>query len=181
MQWESWLAKNGTSSLGIWLKFAKKSSGVPSVTKPDAIEAAIANGWIDGQLNPFNEHFWLVRFTGRGPNSKWSQVNVATASRLESEGKLTAAGQTEVDRARSDGRWQAAYPSASNADVPDDLSEALEAEPGAKAFFVTLTGANRYSVLYRIHNTKTAKARAATISKFVAMLAAGKTVYPAKA
>jgi uncharacterized protein YdeI (YjbR/CyaY-like superfamily) len=178
--WESWLAKHGASSRGIWIKFAKKAAGVACVGKAGAIETALAFGWIDGQLDAFDDRFWLVRFTPRGPRSKWSQNNVETAKHLLTAGRMTAAGLAEVEKARADGRWDAAYSPQSKAEVPDDLQAALDAKPAAKAFFATLKGANRYAVLYRIHDAKTEKTRAARIEKFVSMLALGQTIHPTK-
>lgn len=178
--WEAWLSEHGGSSRGVWLKFAKKSSGVVGISKPEAIETAIAFGWIDGQLDRFDDQFWLVRFTPRGAKSRWSQNNVDTATRLLAESRMTAAGLAEVEKAKADGRWDAAYAPQSRAEIPDDLQAALDAEPAAKAFFATLTGANRYAVLYRIHHAKTEKTRRARIEKFVAMLARGETLHPAK-
>lgn len=178
--WADWLGVNGSSSKGLWLRLAKKGSGLASVGRAEAIETALAHGWIDGQLDRFDEASWLVRFTPRGPASKWSQINRETALRLIAEGRMTPAGQAQVDRAQADGRWQAAYAPQSRAEVPDDLRAALDAEPAAKAFFATLKGPNRYAVLYRIQDAKTARTRAARIEKFVAMLARGETVYPAK-
>jgi uncharacterized protein YdeI (YjbR/CyaY-like superfamily) len=178
--WEKWLVDHAAVSRGLWLKFAKKSSGVPSVGKPEAIETALAFGWIDGQLDRFDEQFWLVRFTPRGPRSKWSQNNVATAKRLLASGRMTPAGLAEVEKAKSDGRWDAAYAPQSKAEIPDDLQAALDAQPSAKAFFATLRGANQYAVLYRIHDAKTDKTRQARIEKFVSMLARGETIYPTK-
>jgi uncharacterized protein YdeI (YjbR/CyaY-like superfamily) len=179
--WEAWLARHGAESVGAWVKFAKKSAGVASVSKSEAIEAALAHGWIDGQLHPFDDQFWLARFTPRGPRSKWSQVNRDTALRLIAEGRMKPAGQAQVDKAKADGRWLAAYAPQSRAEVPADLRQALDAEPAARTLFATLKGANRYAVLYRIHDAKTAKTRAARIAKFVAMLARGETIHPAKA
>lgn len=177
--WNAWLADHGAMSKGIWLKFAKKAAGVASVGKPDAIATALAHGWVDGQLDKFDDRFWLIRFTPRGPRSKWSRINRDTAMRLIAEGRMTAAGLAEVEKARGDGRWDAAYAPASQATVPDDLAAALAENPPAQAFFATLTGANRYAVLYRIQDAKTAATRAARIAKFVAMLEKGETVYPA--
>jgi uncharacterized protein YdeI (YjbR/CyaY-like superfamily) len=176
--WESWLDENGAVVTGVWLKFAKKTSGVACIGKTVAIEVALARGWIDGQLDKFDDAFWLVRFTPRGPRSKWSQMNCATADTLIAAGRMTAAGLAEVEKARRDGRWDAAYAPQSRAEIPDDLAAALNAQPQAKAFFATLRGANRYAVLYRIHDAKSAKTRAARIEKFVAMLARGETVHP---
>jgi uncharacterized protein YdeI (YjbR/CyaY-like superfamily) len=178
--WEGWLAEHGATSRGIWLKLAKKTSGVASVGKAEAIEAAIAFGWIDGQLDRFDDQFWLVRFTPRGPRSKWSKINVETASKLMTSGRMSPSGLAEVEKAKADGRWDVAYASQSKAEVPDDLQAALDAEPAAKAFFATLKGANRYAILYRIHDARTEKTRAARIAKFVSMLALGKTIYPGK-
>jgi uncharacterized protein YdeI (YjbR/CyaY-like superfamily) len=177
---ESWLAKHGAASRGIWIKFAKKAAGVACVGKSAAIEAALAFGWVDGQLDAFDDRFWLVRFTPRGPRSKWSQINVETAKRLLAAGRMTPAGLAEVEKAKIDGRWDAAYAPQSNAEVPDDLQAALDARPAAKAFFATLKGANRYAVLYRIHDAKTEQTRAARIEKFVSMLALGQTIHPRK-
>lgn len=178
--WDAWLAGQGGASSGLWLKFAKKTAGVASVSKPEAIETALKHGWIDGQLDKFDADFWLVRFTPRGPKSKWSEINRATAVRLMAAGAMAPAGLAQVERAQADGRWAAAYAPQSRAEVPDDLSAALDAEPAAKAFFATLKGPNRYAVLYRIHDAKTSKTRTARIEKFVAMLARGETVHPVK-
>ena len=176
--WDAWLAHHGAGSVGIWLKFAKKSASALSVSKPEAIGTALAHGWIDGQLDRFDDQFWLVRFTPRGPKSKWSQINRDTALRLIAEGRMTPAGLAQVDRAKADGRWDGAYAPQSQAEVPDDLRAALAAEPAASAFFGTLKGANRYAVLYRIHDAKTAKTRSGRIERFVAMLARGETIHP---
>ncbi|WIM12814.1 YdeI/OmpD-associated family protein [Enhydrobacter sp.] len=178
--WEKWLTSNGARSSGIWMKLAKKTNRKPTIAKTDAIEAALCVGWIDGQLDRFDDVFWLVRFTPRGRKSRWSQINRDTALRLVAAGKMKPAGQAEIDRAKADGRWDAAYAPQSRADVPDDLEKALDAKPTAKAFFATLKGANRYAILYRIRTAKTEKTRAARIEKFVAMLARGETIYPQK-
>ncbi len=179
--WESWLAEHRAASRGVWVKFAKKTSGIASIGKLEAIETALAFGWIDGQLDRFDDQFWLVRFTPRRPKSKWSQNNVDTATRLLAAGRMAPAGFAEVEKAKADGRWDAAYAPQSKAEVPDDLQSALDAQPAAKAFFATLKGANRYAILYRIHDSKTEKTRAARIEKFVSMLALGQTIYPSKA
>jgi uncharacterized protein YdeI (YjbR/CyaY-like superfamily) len=178
--WDAWLAHHGPGSVGIWVRLAKKSARALGVSKPEAIETALGHGWIDGQLDRFDDQSWLVRFTPRGPKSKWSQINRDTALRLIAEGRMNPAGLAEVNRAKGDGRWVAAYAPQSRAEVPVDLREALDTEPAASAFFATLRGANRYAVLYRIHDAKTAKTRAVRIEKFVAMLARGETIHPAK-
>lgn len=178
--WDAWLAGQGAASPGLWIKFAKKTAGVASVSKLEAIETALRHGWIDGQLDRFDADFWLVRFTPRGPKSKWSQINRATALKLIEQGRMTPAGMAQVERAQADGRWAAAYAPQSRAEVPEDLQAALDAAPAAKAFFATLKGPNRYAVLYRIHDAKTEKTRTARIEKFVGMLSRGEAIYPAK-
>ena len=178
--WDAWLDKNKESSPGLWLKFAKKNSRAKSVNKTEAIEIAIAHGWIDGQLDAYDEDFWLVRFTRRGRNSKWSQANRTTAIRLIEQKRMRPSGLREVELAKSDGRWTAAYASQSKAAAPDDFVAALAAEPKAQAFFTTLKAAERYSFLYRVNTAKTDKARAALIEKFVGMLTRGETVHGAR-
>jgi uncharacterized protein YdeI (YjbR/CyaY-like superfamily) len=168
---EQWMVGQPPESKGIWLKLAKLSSGVASVSKAEAIEAALCHGWIDGQLNPYDDHFWLIRFTPRSAKSRWSEINRATVTRLMAEGRVSAAGLAQIEAARRDGRWDAAYAPQSKAEAPADLLAALEANVAAKAFFATLTGANRYAVLYRIQDAKTPATRQARIEKFVAMLA----------
>src|ERR1700677_1384739 len=175
--WDTWLNEHAVSSSGVWLKFAKKSSGVSSVSKQEAIETALAQGWIDGQLDRFDEQYWLVRFTPRGPKSKWSQLNRVTAERLIAQGIMDGRGLVEVEKAKSDGRWDVAYEPQSTAKVPEDFRDSLEQHPRAKAFFETLKGANRYAVIYRINDAKNAKTRAARIEKFISMLELGQTVH----
>ena len=136
------------------------------------------HGWIDGQIDALDERFWLTRFTPRSAKSKWSQNNCAAAERLIAANRMQPAGLAAAEAAKADGRWSAAYAPQSRAEVPADLAEALDANPEAKAFFATLKGANRYAVLYRIHDAKTAKTRAARIEKFVAMLERGEVLHP---
>ncbi|ARO54277.1 hypothetical protein B2G69_09005 [Methylorubrum zatmanii] len=176
--WDGWLSSQGASSAGAWLKFAKKGSGQTTLSKAEAIEAALAYGWVDGQLDKFDDQFWLVRFTRRGLRSRWSQVNCEIAAQLLAEGRMAPAGLAAVQAGRSDGRWEAAYAPQSSAEVPEELRAALDAEPKAAAFFATLTGANRYAVIYRVSDARTAKTRVERIAKFVAMLARGETLHP---
>lgn len=178
--WEAWLAAQPEGSPGLWLKLPKAACGEPSVSKPEAIEGALAHGWIDGQLDRYDEAWFLTRFTPRKARSKWSANNRKTAERLVAEGRMGPRGLAEVERAKADGRWDAAYPSASQAEVPADLQAALDAEPAAKALFEELDATNRYAILYRTHDAKTAKTRAARIEKFVSMLTRGETIYPRK-
>ena len=178
--WDAWLTSQRTRSKGLWLKLAKKASGVASVSKQEAIDAALCHGWIDGQLDSFDEKYWLIRFTPRQSASKWSEKNRARALQLVEMGRVQPAGLKEIERARTDGRWNGAYASQSTAQVPDDLRAALEKNGKAKRFFETLDSRNRYAILYRIHNVKKAKTRIARIEQFVTMLFEGKTLYPLK-
>ncbi|WP_404334328.1 YdeI family protein [Sphingomonas sp. MMS12-HWE2-04] len=148
-----------------------------SVTKPEAIDSALCYGWIDGQLDKYDAESWLVRFTPRKPRSKWSQINRNRALELIAAGRMQPSGQLEIDKAKADGRWDAAYASASKAAVPPDLQEALDAHPKAAAFFATVTGANRYAILYRIAAVKKAETRARKITEFIGMLERGETVH----
>lgn len=180
VSWEAWLFDHGESSPGVWLKFAKKKSSDILLSKAEAIEAALCFGWIDGQLDRFDEASWLVRFTPRGPKSKWSQNNRETALRLVANGRMQPPGHARINEAKRDGRWDHAYAPQSAAQIPDDLQKALDANPEAKTFFATLKGINRYAVLYRIEAAKTEKTRSARIEKFVAMLIRGETIHPRK-
>jgi uncharacterized protein YdeI (YjbR/CyaY-like superfamily) len=174
---EEWLADQPSDSSGAWVRFRKKGSSVASVTKAQAIDSAICHGWIDGQLQKYDVESWLVRFTPRRPRSKWSEVNRKRALELISMGRMQVSGQSEIDKAKADGRWDAAYSPASKAEVPPDLQRALDANQNAAAFFATLTGANRYAILYRIGTMKKAESRARKIRDFVGMLERGETVH----
>jgi uncharacterized protein YdeI (YjbR/CyaY-like superfamily) len=178
--WDAWLTSQPVGSKGLWLKLAKKSSGVAGVSKQEAIDTALCHGWIDGQLDSFDDKYWLVRFTPRQSASKWSEKNRARALQLVELGRIQPAGSNEIERAKKDGRWNAAYAPQSTAQVPDDLRAALAKNRRAKSFFETLDSRNRYAILYRIHNAKKAETRMARIEKFVAMLTEGKTIYPMK-
>jgi uncharacterized protein YdeI (YjbR/CyaY-like superfamily) len=174
---DAWLAAEPRSSKGLWLKLAKKGSGIASLSKAEAIDAALCHGWIDGQLDTYDEKSWLVRFTPRKRASKWSQVNRTRATELSASGHMHPAGLAEIEAARADGRWDAAYAPASKAEVPPDLQASLDASPTAAAFFATLKGANRYAILYRIGTAKKPETRARRIAEFVAMLKRGETVH----
>jgi len=177
-EWESWLELNGGATTGVWLRLAKKNAGQATVSYAEAIESALCHGWIDGQKKAENEHYWLQRFTPRTARSIWSKINTAKAEALISAGRMHPAGMREVERAKQDGRWDAAYSSARTATVPDDLQKALDANKKAKAFFATLDGSNRYAVLFRIQNVKKAETRARKIAQFVEMLANGEKLHP---
>ena len=173
----AWLAAEPRTSRGLWLKLAKKGTAVTGLSKAEAIDAALCHGWIDGQLDKYDAESWLVRFTPRKRASKWSKVNRTRAAELIEQGRMQPAGLAEIEAAKADGRWDAAYAPASTAQVPPDLQAALDASPRAAAFFATLKGANRYAILYRIQEAKRADTRARRIEKFVAMCARGETLW----
>ncbi|NBD09566.1 MULTISPECIES: YdeI family protein [Corallococcus] len=175
--WEKWLAAHHADSPGVWMKLAKGESGIASVTYPQALDVALCYGWIDGQKGAFDAEYWLQRFTPRGPRSKWSKINVGKVEALVAAGRMKAAGLREVEAARADGRWEAAYSGAKTIQVPEDLLRALEANPQAKAFFATLKSANRYAILYQLHDAKKPETRTRRLEKFVAMLEAGETLH----
>ena len=174
---EKWLAEHHDGSDGIWLKIAKTESGVPSVSYAEALDVALCFGWIDGQKRALDEKHWLQRFTPRKAKSRWSKLNCTRATRLVREKRMRAAGLTQIELARKDGRWDAAYSSQSKAEVPEDLEQALAKNKKARAFFDSLDSANRYAVLYRLHHTNNPGARAAKIEKFVKMLSLGKKIH----
>jgi uncharacterized protein YdeI (YjbR/CyaY-like superfamily) len=174
--WREWLEENHAGHDVVWLKFAKKGAPTRTVTQPEAIEEALCFGWIDGQVASFDEHFYLQRFTPRRPRSKWSQINREKATRLIAEGRMSPAGLEQVRAARSDGRWDAAYEPQSRATVPEDFARELGRNPGAKAFFETLTGSRRYAFLYRLHGVRKPESRAKRIAAYIELLGAGKTL-----
>jgi uncharacterized protein YdeI (YjbR/CyaY-like superfamily) len=175
--WRDWLSDHHTTSTGVWIQFAKKGSGIAGVTHPEALDEALRHGWIDAQKDSLDERYWLQRFVPRGPRSKWSRINRERALELIDQGLMTPAGRHAVQQAQLDGRWAAAYEPPSTIAVPPDLAEALAAEPAAEAFFATLTGQNRYAVLYRIQDAKRPETRARRIATFVEMLAEGRTLH----
>jgi uncharacterized protein YdeI (YjbR/CyaY-like superfamily) len=174
---EAWLEAQGPIAPGLWLRLAKKGAPARTLTKLEAIDAALCHGWIDGQLDKYDDHTWLIRFTPRKPRGRWSQLNRTRATGLLAEGRMRPAGVAQIEMAKSDGRWDLAYAPASAAEAPPDLAAALDANPKAAAFFATLTGANRYAILYRIGTVKTPEARARKIARFVAMLERGETIH----
>jgi uncharacterized protein YdeI (YjbR/CyaY-like superfamily) len=175
---EAWLAENHGSSRGIWLKIAKKGAGVDSVTYPEAVEAALCYGWIDGRKDPLDGTHWLQRFTPRQVRSPWSKINATNAEALMAAGRMRPAGLREVERAKVDGRWQSAYAGQRDSMMPDDLQAALDASPAAQDMFGKLSGANRYAILYRVHDAKRPETRERRIREFVAMLERGETLHP---
>lgn len=177
-QWEAWLAEHHATEREVWIKFAKKGTGIPTLSYDEAVEGALAYGWIDGQARSFDDQYFLQRYTPRTKRSKWSKINCGRVERLIAEGRMRPAGLEQVERARADGRWDAAYAGPATIEVPPDLVAALDANPAARAFFEGLDSRNRYAVLFRIHDAKKPETRARRIEKFVAMLAEGQKIYP---
>ncbi len=175
--WEAWLSQKGMASEGLWVKLAKKGSGIDSVTYAEAVEVALCYGWIDGQARRFDDDYYLQRFTPRRARSKWSKINRDKAERLIESGAMKASGMSEVERARADGRWEAAYDPPSQATVPDDLRVELEKNDRARRFFEGLDATNRYAILHRIQDAKRPETRLRRIEKFVAMLNRGEKIY----
>jgi uncharacterized protein YdeI (YjbR/CyaY-like superfamily) len=175
---DAFLAEHGASEPGVRLRIAKKGSEHTTITHSDAIDVALCHGWIDGIRNALDADFFLQTFTPRRPRSLWSKVNRLRVEALIEAGRMRPAGLAEIDLAKSDGRWEAAYDSQRTIEVQPDLAAALEANPEAKAFFATLSSQNRYAILFRLHNLKRAETRARRIEEFVAMLARHETVYP---
>jgi uncharacterized protein YdeI (YjbR/CyaY-like superfamily) len=177
--WQAWLRVHHEDTPGIWLVLAKKGTSEPTeLTYDQALDEALCQGWIDGQVKRRDERTYRQRFTPRRARSTWSKRNVGIVERLLAEGRMQPAGLLAVKRAKEDGRWEAAYQGQSSIQVPADLAEALAAEPRALAMFDILTSQNRYAVLYRIDSAKRADTRAQRITRFVEMLARGETVYP---
>ncbi|HEX8667351.1 MAG TPA: YdeI/OmpD-associated family protein [Allosphingosinicella sp.] len=174
---EAWLAGQPRNHRGIWLKLAKKGSGIAGVSKAEAVDAALCHGWIDGQMNSYDDTAWLIRFTPRRPRSKWSLVNKERAEALIREGRMRPGGLAELEAAKADGRWADAYPPHSRAEPPPDFQAALDASPKAAAFFATLKGASRYGLIYRVLDAKRPETRAKRIVQFVEMLERGETLF----
>ncbi|WP_371405964.1 YdeI/OmpD-associated family protein [Kribbella sp. NBC_00662] len=179
--WQSWLHEHHGSSDGVWLVLAKKNVTTPtSLTYAEALEEALCHGWIDGQRKSRDEQTFIQRYTPRRAQSLWSKRNVDLVARMEQEGRMRPAGRAEIERAKSDGRWDKAYGGASAREVPEDLAEALAANPKAQAMFEILTSANRFAIVHRVNNVKKAETRTRKIEQFVEQLARGETIYPQK-
>ncbi|MDR6426911.1 uncharacterized protein YdeI (YjbR/CyaY-like superfamily) [Variovorax paradoxus] len=176
--WERWLKRHHATAAGVWLRIAKKDSGIASIDHPAALEEALCWGWIDGQRKSEDAQYFLQRFTPRTARSTWSKINRDKALELIDQGRMQPAGLAEVERARADGRWHAAYDAQSVATVPPDLQAALDANPKAAAFFATLDSRNRYAVLFRTQGAKKPETRAKRIAQFVEMLAKGEKIHP---
>jgi uncharacterized protein YdeI (YjbR/CyaY-like superfamily) len=174
---EAWLEENHAGSPGLWLKIAKKGSGVESVDYAQALELALCFGWIDSQKRGFDERYFLQRFTPRRPRGKWSLINREKAEALIASGAIRPAGLAEVEAAKADGRWEAAYAGQRTAEVPEDLQRELDRSAAAREFFAELDSANRYAILYRLQEAKKPETRERRLRKFVAMLERGEKVH----
>lgn len=172
-EWASWLAQNHTKSSGLWLRLFKKDSGVASVTYAEALDEALCYGWIDGQLDKYDEKSWLRKFTPRRPKSVWSKRNIAHIDRLTRAGKMKSAGRKEVEAAKADGRWKRAYDSPSAMQIPADFLKALSQDKKAKAFFATLNKANTYAIAWRLQTAKRPETRAKRLQAILAKLKKG--------
>ncbi|CAN4279652.1 YdeI/OmpD-associated family protein [Pseudoxanthomonas sp. LjRoot125] len=176
--WERWLERH-PASMGVWLKIAKKESGIASVSYAEALDVALCHGWIDGQKKGFDAQFFLQRFTPRRARSTWSKINVAKIETLVAAGRMRPSGQREVDAAKADGRWEAAYDGAKSMEVPVELAKALAKNRKAKAFFDALDKTNRYAVCWRVQTAVKPETRLARIEKLVGMLARGEKIHGA--
>jgi uncharacterized protein YdeI (YjbR/CyaY-like superfamily) len=174
---EAWLEENGDSCDGVWLKIAKKGTGKSSVTYAEALELALCFGWIDSQKRGFDEQYFLQRFTPRRPRGRWSKINREKAEALIAAKQMRPAGLAEVEAAKADGRWDAAYEGQRTAEVPADLQRELDASPAASKFFAGLDSANRYAVIYRLNDAKKPETRERRLRKFVAMLERGEKIH----
>jgi uncharacterized protein YdeI (YjbR/CyaY-like superfamily) len=179
--WRAWLAEHHAGADGVWLVLAKQGTTRPtSLTYDEALDEALCQGWIDGQLRRRDETTYHQRFTPRRARSAWSRRNVGIVERLTAEGRMRQAGVVAVEAAKADGRWDVAYAGRADMEVPADLIAALDAEPAARAMFESLNSQNRFAVLYRLGTAKRAETRARRVEQFVAMLARGETIYPQK-
>ncbi len=176
--WAAWLAAHCAKSAGVWLRIAKKGAGRQSVSYAEALDAALCYGWIDGQKKGDGEHYWLQRFTPRSAQSIWSRINREKVLKLIQDGRMQPAGLAEVERAKRNGRWEAAYDSSSTATIPPDLQAALDANKRAREFFAAIDARNRYAILFRVQTAKKADTRAKRIQQFVDMLARHEKVHP---
>ena len=171
---EQWLKKNHLSAAGLWLKFYKKQSGLPTVTYEEAVEIALCYGWIDGLANGYDENSYLQRFTPRRPKSIWSKLNVERVEKLIESGRMKPAGLKQIEAAKTDGRWQAAYDSPANTELPKDFLALLSKKPKAKKFFDTLNKTNRFAINWRLQTAKKPETREKRMKAIIEMLVAGK-------
>jgi uncharacterized protein YdeI (YjbR/CyaY-like superfamily) len=174
---EAWLEENHAAAEGVWLKIAKKGSGVASVTYAEALGLALCFGWIDSQKRGFDEKHFLQRFTPRRPRGKWSRINREKVEGLIAAGMMRRAGLAEVEAAKADGRWEAAYAGQRTAEVPADLQLELNGNEAAREFFASLDSANRYAILYRLEEAKKPETRERRLRKFIGMLERGEKIH----
>jgi len=174
---EAWLEQNHADSDGFWLKIAKKGSGETSITYAQGLELALCFGWIDSQKRGHDEKFFLQRFTPRRPRGRWSRINRDKAEALIAAKAMRPAGMAEVEAAKADGRWEAAYEGARTAQVPEDLQRQLDANKAAREFFAGLDSSNRYAIVYRLDEAKKPETRERRLRKFVAMLERGEKIH----
>lgn len=172
-KWAAWLAKEHERSAGVWIQFAKKGSGIASVTYEEAVDVALCYGWIDGQAKRLDDQYYLQKFTPRRPKSIWSKINTEKVERLIASGEMKPAGLKAIDAAKADGRWDAAYSSPKEMAVPDDFQAVLGKNQKAAAFFDTLSRSNRYAILFQIETAKKSETRARRIQKFMGRLERG--------
>jgi len=175
---ERWLRRNHARETEVWLRIYKKGSGVPTISSAQALDVVLCWGWIDGIRKALDGRSFLQRYSPRRTRSIWSQINRGHVERLTAAGRMTPHGQRQVDAAKADGRWDAAYAGQRSASVPDDLQRELDTRPAAKEFFAGLSSQNRYAILYRLQDAKKPETRARRLAKFVAMLEAGETIHP---
>jgi uncharacterized protein YdeI (YjbR/CyaY-like superfamily) len=176
--WREWLLAEHATSGGVWLKLAKKGAPEPTATYAEALDEALCFGWIDGQKRPLDDCYWLQRFTPRKTASRWSKITTTRAEALVAADRMHPAGRAEIEKAKSDGRWDQAYAGQRTSEVPDDLRAALAACPAAAEFFTTISSVNRYAILYRIGSVKRPETRARKIAQYVQMLANHQTIHP---
>ena len=175
-EWEAWLEENHATR-GVRVKIAKKASGIDSVRYPEVLDTAIAFGWIDGVRNSLDDEYFLQKFTPRTKRSNWSRINRDKAEALIAAGRMRPSGLAEVERAKADGRWEAAYEGQATMEVPPDLQAELDKRPAAAEFFAGLSSQNRYAILFRLHDAKKPETRARRLEKFVGMLERGETLH----
>jgi uncharacterized protein YdeI (YjbR/CyaY-like superfamily) len=176
-EWEVWLDAEHGSSDGVWVKFAKKGSGVETVVYAEALYVALCYGWIDSQVSRHDERFYLQKFTPRRARSKWSRINREKIEELIRQGRMRPAGLEQVERAKADGRWEAAYASPANMEVPDDLQAALDRSTKAAEFWAGLNRSNRFAIIYQLEDAKKPETRTRRLEKFVGMLERGEKLY----
>ncbi len=177
-EWEDWLAEHHAETQGVWIKLAKKNGGLTTISYAEALDGALCYGWIDGQVKTYDAACYVQRFTPRRPKSAWSKINTEKVAQLEAAGRMKPAGMRAVERAKSDGRWDAAYRSQSAQTVPEDVQQELDAHPVAREFFESLNKLNRYAICRRIDMIKRAKTRRAHIDRFIGMLERREKPYP---